>query len=414
MAFDTPPGDARTPVRRIGLPHVLAGTIAVQGLGTMAILAIPSLAPTVAASLDVPTSQVGFQVAIIYVAAMLASLVAAGLLVAAGPCRAGQISILVVGAGCLLAGFPHVAAIALGSFLIGVGYGLLNPAASELLVRHSPPHRRNLIFSIKQTGVPLGGVAAGLLGPSIAIAVGWSAVLWIIAFACVVLALIVQLGREELDQDGTARGKGGPGAFGALWAVLRHPPLRWLALSSLCLSAIQLCVVAFLVALLVEERRLDLVTAGAVLAMTQVAGAVGRILWGYVADVVSDGLAVLLALTLIMAAASAVVAFFGATAGLVPITLTFVVLGLTAIGWNGVYLSEVARLSPPREIGATTGAAMFFTFTGVFAGPAAFSLLHTYVGSYIGSYGLLVGMSLGSAAMIAAVRFGRHHSAPPR
>ena len=36
-----------------------------------------------------------------------------------------------------------------------------SPAGSEILQRFSPPPIRNLVFSIKQTGVPLGGVLAG-------------------------------------------------------------------------------------------------------------------------------------------------------------------------------------------------------------------------------------------------------------
>jgi hypothetical protein len=83
---------------------------------------------------------------------------------------------------------------------------------------------------------------------------------------------------------------------------------------------------------------------------------------------------------------------------------TFLTLGLSAVGWNGLYLSEVARLSPSEEVGATTGAAMFFTFTGVVVGPALFSIVHDAVGSYIRTYALLVAVSLAGAVMVGSVR----------
>ena len=36
-----------------------------------------------------------------------------------------------------------------------------------MLALSTPPERMNLVFSIKQTGVPLGGMLARLLGPSL-------------------------------------------------------------------------------------------------------------------------------------------------------------------------------------------------------------------------------------------------------
>jgi hypothetical protein len=49
------------------------------------------------------------------------------------------------------------------------------------------------------------------------------------------------------------------------------------------------------------------------------------------------------------------------------ILVTSAVFGATAIGWNGVMLSEVARLAPTNRVGAITGAFGFVTFGGVMA-----------------------------------------------
>lgn len=84
--------------------------------------------------------------------------------------------------------------------------------------------------------------------------------------------------------------------------------------------------------------------------------------------------------------------------------LVFALLGLTAVGWNGVYLSEVARLGPPRRVSSLTGAAMFITFSGVVIAPVLFSTLHAALGSYTRSYALLVVFGLIGAALVAGVR----------
>jgi MFS family permease len=393
-------GSQRDGVHLIGL---LVETCSVQALGTLAVLIIPALAPIVARVVNVPTSYVGYQVAIIYLAAMAASLCAGTFVGIFGPCRTGQIAMLVSAVGCMLVSVPHAGIVILGSITIGCGYGLINPAASDMLIRHGPANRRNLVFSIKQTGVPLGGMIAGMIGPSAAIAFGWQAVLWSVAACSVAAAAASQPARAVLD-----RHRGGTPAraalpFAALASVMTTPALRWLALSSLCFSGLQLCVVAFLVALLVEDMHYDIVTAGVILGLVQIAGALGRVLWGFVADLVRDGLGVLLGLGLVMATGAAVVAFGGA--GL-PAWITigvFLVLGLTAVGWNGIFMSEVARLSPAQSVGATTGATLFFTFTGILVGPTLFSSAHTIIGSYAGSYMLLVGMALLSVGMLGLV-----------
>ena len=76
------------------------------------------------------------------------------------------------------------------------------------------------------------------------------------------------------------------------------------------------------------------------------------------------------------------------------------------MGWNGVYLSEVARLSPAHAVGAVTGSAMCVTFAGVVVGPALVSTLHDLAGSYARGYWLLVAFSLAGAGCVAAARRG--------
>jgi predicted MFS family arabinose efflux permease len=391
------------PERKVSVTALVAETMAVQAAGTLSLLAIPALAPEVARSLGVPASHAGYQVGLAYAAATFFSLFASSVVAAFGPCRTGQIAMILTAIGSAAASVPNIWAIAAGSIFLGASYGLVNPAASELLMQHSPPSRRSLIFSLKQTGVPIGGMAAGLLGPPIALALGWPAVLLLIAAAALVLAALSQLTRAVLDGPRRkATGRKGLQLLYSLQAVARSRKLLWLALSSFCFAAVQLCVIAFLVALLVEDLGFSLVAAGSVLAAVQICGALGRVLWGAAADKLRDGLPVLFGLGLMMAAASFIVVLFipawPAYLAMVP----FLILGLSAAGWNGVFLSEVARHSPAHAVSAATGAAMFFTFAGVVICPPVFSVLHGVLGSYILCYGPLAALSLLGAFMIRA------------
>jgi hypothetical protein len=74
--------------------------------------------------------------------------------------------------------------------------------------------------------------------------------------------------------------------------------------------------------------------------------------------------------------------------------------GGTAIGWNGVQLSEIARRAPPGLAGAVTGAGGFITFAGVVIGPPLFAALSAVTQGYRTGYLMMAGVSLVAATML--------------
>ena len=60
--------------------------------------------------------------------------------------------------------------------------------------------------------------------------------------------------------------------------------------------------------------------------------------------------------------------------------------GGTAIGWNGVFLAEVARIAGPAKAGQLTGATAVFTFAGPMLGPSLFSLILLLTSSYAAAF----------------------------
>jgi MFS family permease len=63
--------------------------------------------------------------------------------------------------------------------------------------------------------------------------------------------------------------------------------------------------------------------------------------------------------------------------------------GAAAIGWNGVYLAEVARVATSEFAGMATGGALFFTFAGILIGLPVFSLIVEKSGSYPLGFGII-------------------------
>ena len=58
-----------------------------------------------------------------------------------------------------------------------------------MLTRFTPPQHRNLMFSVKQAGVPLGGMIGGLALPPLIEAMGWRLAAVVVAFACIGVTL---------------------------------------------------------------------------------------------------------------------------------------------------------------------------------------------------------------------------------
>lgn len=393
------------PASRLPIAPVLAVTTSTQALTTLGALALAAVAPKAAAELGLSAALIGYQVAVVYAGAMAAAVFGGALARRLGATRLHQWGLWLVAAGCALSALGTLAAIALGAWVIGLGYGVTNPAASQLLARAPVARNMNLIFSLKQSSVPIGGILAGALVPPIALALGWQAAL--LAAASLMIAFSVAIGAVgrawDADRDAQAPLLGAPLAAVAL--VWSHTILRWVALASFAYSAVQLCLTGFLVTYLVTELKLSLVLAGTLLSTTNAAGALGRLVWGWLADRLRSGSAALLvngALAIVGALATAAaaahwpVALVGAAAAL---------FGFSAMGWNGVFIAVVARQSPPEKIASATGGALAVTYAGVLVGPSLFAVLHQHSGLSFGqSYGLLALVTAAGIACVAQAR----------
>ena len=361
----------------------LTVTTAIQAMVSMALLTLPAMAPAVARALAVPSTLVGAYVALCYFAAMLSSLVGGTLVRRLGAIRVSQLGLGLCAVGLALCALPWLPAVALGALCIGAGYGPITPASSHLLALTTPAHRMSLVFSIKQTGVPAGGMLAGALVPGLSLWLGWQGTLMAVAGMCALCAPLAQPLRAALDAD---RQPAQPLALQALFKpigmVLGQPSLRALAACSFLFSAVQVSTTAYMVTYLNESLGMTLLAAGAALSVSQLAGVVGRIAWGAVADRGLGPRNTLMLLATLMMVGSVLTALLQPQWPTLLIWAIVALLGASAIGWNGVYLATVARQAPPGQAGVATGGTLLFTFMGVVCGSPAFGALAGASGSY--------------------------------
>jgi MFS family permease len=143
----------------------LIASLAAQTLATMALFSLPAIAPAVASAIGVKAELVGLFVSVAYGVGIVSALLVAGFIYRHGGVRALQGVLAATAAMLLLAAGGSVAWLAIAAVVLGLGYGAAAPASTHLLVPHTPARVLNMVMSLRQIGVPLGGVLGSLLLP---------------------------------------------------------------------------------------------------------------------------------------------------------------------------------------------------------------------------------------------------------
>ena len=362
-------------------------TLAVQSLTAMA-MALPAvLAPVAAVDFGYAPRAVGVLVSAAYLTAMLSGLAAGALIVRFGPVRLFQYAAAVLTVALLLGASAHIVLVFVAMCLIGGANGVVNPGTSQILARAAPPAMRVMVFSIKQTGVPLGAAISGVLLPALLLFMNWHLALLVIAAVCLLFIPCLQPFRALFDAE---RASPEPlklavilAPLGEVWADRR---MRELAVCSAVYSSVQVCLFTYLVSYLKLELGYTLVVAGLVYSAASMTGVFARIVWGAVADRLFKPRHVLAGLGIAMSAFGFVVAAFNTGWPLGWVMIIAALYAATAAAWNGVYLAEVARMAPAGRVATVTGGTQVFTFAGAMFGPPVFGALVSAGGSYAHGY----------------------------
>ncbi|MCB4821873.1 MFS transporter [Roseicella aerolata] len=374
--------------------------------GMGAFLTLPVLAPPIAAELGIPASLAGFNTSLAYGGALLSGPFAQGLLRRHGGIRVSQGCLVVIGIGIALAVLGHPLALIASAVVAGIGHGPLTPAGSHVLAARTPDRIRSLIFSLKQTGVPAGAMLVAAVAPLVGSAFGWRAGVLTIAGFALLLALALQPLRATLDADrdpGATAESPWREALASLALLRTERRLRALTITACCLGIGQFAFFTFFVVWQVETLRTPLVEAGARLALGQVAGIAGRILWALAAD---------------RFGARPVLCLLSAGAGLAALGLALggpgwpavaviglgLAMGATAVGWTGLLLAEIARVAPRGRVGGATSAMGFAMGLTLLVAPSAMSLTIQATGGYAAAFGLCVAAAALAFLVLRAMR----------
>jgi hypothetical protein len=363
------------------LSLALGAMTAQQTLATAGRSTVPLIAAAIIADIGIDAALVGVYLAIQAVAGFLTTMACGGFILRFGALRMTQVGMAALGLGLLAVATAWLPMLALGAFVGGLGQAISTPSSSHLLGRLAPPRVAPLVFSIKQTGVPVGLMLGGVVAPALVAAFDWRVALIAVAATCLLSVAALQPLRARFDVDREPGRVLSPADIVAnMKRVLGDPALRGL------------CLAMFAFVGLVRGLGYELERAGLVFAIAVAVAIPGRIFWGWLASRLMRPATLLALLAIGMAGASALAALIAPTWPTWAAALAATAMSLTAVSWHGVLLAEVARLAPAGRIGATTGAVLAFGDAGALVLPLLFSAALSLTGDY--APGFLIGGAL--------------------
>ena len=397
----------------------LAVTLGMQTIASFLDQSLAIIAPLLTAGAGLAPERVGNLSSLQFAGVVLFLLFGGPLLARLGPVRMLQTGALIAMAGLLVAAIEWWPVLVVAALMMGIGYGPSPPAGSRILASTAPPEHRTLIFSVKQAGAPAGGAFAGLILAPAASAWGWPAALVVAIAIGLAAVLLIAPARERLDsekepdRDISFRTLFSPWNVVAPFLLLKANPVL-LSVTALAFSfaIVQGSLFSFSVTYLVTGRHIPLTTAGLVYSCMQFAGVFARIFLGWLADRTGRPAHNLTAQAFV---AAALVLAYGRLADMPPVWIAAMLSGAAgffAASWNGIYMAEVARLSPAERIVEATASSVTITFLGYVAGPSIFSALVTWTGDYRIPF-LFISGQLALMATVQVLVLIRRHAARP-
>ena len=391
MSSPTPP---LGPARHLGVAVALVTAMTV---GTAVQFATPILGPLLLPDLGLTRAQLGSLTSVFFAVGAVASPLAGRLADRTSDRTAMAVTFLLGGISlAAMSRSPGYILLLLAVAIGGLSAALSNPATNRLVLATYPPGRRGAITGLKQSGVQLGTLLAGIALPPLALAVGWRDALLLtgaLAASGALLALLV-VPRRAPSRKGTTDDDG-DGDTTTVAVLCAFAALMGLGIAS---------VTTYLPVYAVEQVEVTVTTAGLVTAVVGGLGIAARLFWGVTADRIHRPLRVLPWLGIgamvgvgLLAGASVV--------GPWALWLGAGVFGATAMAWNGVAMLIAMTAVPPARAGWATGRVILWFYAGLVASPIPFGLLADRTDSYlVGWAGVTVAFFAASTSVVLRER----------
>ncbi len=297
----------------------------------------------------------------------------------------------------LVAGAPTYALLLAAVFFLGSLYGTAMPGTNKAVFDNIEPGKQNLAMGIKQVGVTGGSGISALLVTGLAGVLFWQAGFLIATALGLVVAVVFYRRYSSSSAGGTAE-------YPDFRVLLSNQPYMLLTVAGLFLGAALFTTTGYTVLYVEESIGASVAFSGVVLALVQLFGSVGRVVTGWLADVLPGDPQVRIGSILIVQSVAGAVMFVvvASTTTVLGATIAFSALGFFVLGYTGVYYSVMATLVRAEEMGGATAGGQLALTSGALFAPPAFGYLADTIG-YRASWLLLAGLVLVASGLLVLV-----------
>ncbi|UHQ98594.1 MFS transporter (plasmid) [Natrinema zhouii] len=307
----------------------------------------------------------------------------------------------------LVAGASTYALLLAAVFVLGSLYGTAIPGTNKAVFDNITSGRQNLAMGIKQVGVTGGSGISALLITGLEALLFWQAGFFVAAGVGVVVSVIFYLfyssDSEQSDSDSLS--------FRVLFS---NRPYILLATAGLFLGAALFTTTGYTVLYVEESVDTSAAFGGIVLALVQLFGSIGRVLTGWLSDILPGKPHVRIGLILIAQSIGSAIMFVvvASTSTALSAAIAFSVLGFFVLGYTGVYYSVMATLVSADEMGGATAGGQFALTSGALVAPPTFGYLADAIGYRASWLFLAATMLVASGLLIAIVRTSPYVTEP--
>lgn len=295
----------------------------------------------------------------------------------------------------LIATIPGFSGLVAAVAVCGIAQALANPVTNLLIAQQIPPEKKAFVVGLKQSGVQVAALFAGLVLPSIATEFGWRAAFGVIVPLAIVFAMTAPF---VAPKNHTRKNRG----------FKLSPPSSLLLL----LMAVQLCVgialsafVTFL-PIFATQQGLSASLAGIMVAVFGAMGIISRLVLTPMGARLRDESLLLFALIAISAIAIWVT-MQADPASNWKLWVGAVGVGLTAVATNAIAMGMLLRDPAFGTVTIASGLLSAAFFAGFALGPPAYGIISSSADGFAGGWSALIGVLLLGCMLALVLAFVR-------
>ncbi|WP_342544268.1 MFS transporter [Lysinibacillus sp. FSL W7-1291] len=271
--------------------------------------------------------------------------------------------------------------------LAGMGYGGMHPVTNRFLMNILPVNQVSLLMGLKQMSITLGSAGSSVVLIPLVAYIGWRYTLSVAAVVLLMFSFIMPFVLKTKEDSQTEIATKLP--LRQQLRIFLHS--KWLFFtnsSAFILMGIQMTFNTYIILFLYEIKDWPIYSAGICLAIAEISGASGRVLWGIISDKFfnKNRWAVLLIIT-ILSANGIILMYF--TYSTFFIVMCIAIIGFSLAGFNGIWMTLAVESVEKSMSGFASGFSIMVASIGVFLIPPVFGSLVEYWGYLVGGIFLI-------------------------